>query len=95
MNIPGTDIYLRPTLEETIQGWTAIGFTKAEALQAVMRMRMLLNQPKGHGNKAARRMADIETARWFDDVEAELEARNPDAFAKQYAKDNKLNYHDL
>jgi hypothetical protein len=39
--------------------------------------------------------AQIETAKWFDDMEAELEARNPDGFAKEYAKDNKLNYHDL
>lgn len=44
-----------PNLQDVCSGW--IGFTKKEAVHAVIKRRLLRDYPIGHGNKAARREA--------------------------------------
>ncbi len=58
-----TGIFIRPTLQEAIAGWSSIGYTKAEALRAVVALRLASNEPHGKGNRAYKREGLLSTMR--------------------------------
>ena len=76
-------------------GYQTSAFNKRQAARDAILGGYDLAVNDGNGNRAAKRAAQIETANWFDEVEREFEAQNPDAFAKHYAQELGINYHDL
>ena len=54
------------TLDQTVQGWTALGLSKPTAVRGIVASRLASNQARGHGNKAAKRAARIETNLWAE-----------------------------
>jgi hypothetical protein len=69
--------------------------SKWRAVHLIMQHAFECYESQGHGNRAAKREAMIDTAKWFDELEAEAVLQDPDAFPRQYAREKNLNYHDL
>ena len=64
-------------------GWANRLWSKREAAWLAFRANMERGLAYGHGNRAARRQADIETAEWFDH-HTRLSEADVDALSHRY-----------
>lgn len=69
--------------------------SNAKVVHDCTRRRLALQNATGHGNRAAKRAAQIETARWFDEIDAEQQSDYQADFPRAYAAEHGLNFHDL
>ncbi len=77
MNIPGTTIYLCPTLQEKVEGWMAMRWTKRAAVAAIVALN-LGRYHRGKGRKAANRAAKLELTREQVEADSWVELEQPD-----------------
>lgn len=73
-------------------GYQTPCFTKLRAAMDRIEANLELDQAHGHGNRAAKRAAQIETAQWFAEREAD---QNCEEFEQAYAAEHGIDYHNL
>lgn len=96
-------VFVRPTLQQVFDDaedkfYTGFAHSSSDGLawvRMVIHTRLRSQEAHGSGNKAAKRMAQIETARWFDEVDAEQREAFEADFPAYCAAEGRLNFHDL
>jgi hypothetical protein len=56
MNLPGPEIFLRPTLADLCADWAAYGFSPRAAVRELVAIHLRYGNARGKGNRARRRM---------------------------------------